>query len=672
VKRPSHRRRVIDLIRNPAEDTKKAVLERVEEGESYKQIAKRFGVSERTVRRIVAESGRQKKQITPEVEEEIFELSKQPKITITKIAEILSLPRTTVRDVLKRKPLTATVGARIREVAKQKPEVAKKLAKELVRKQIEAKEREIDFAWSVAVSKMLLLPAQDLPQDDRIKRLYRALSEGMRAVGANKIGTRDARDELRNVAVYALKMIRGAPPEEYREHYDRGGVEAMLEHARKIVADQPAPIESRVVADFITAATLQAQVPGVKRRTQPLLSEEMTTTARAEDLKRLSSEPAWREEREIVSELRKLKNQPDLFMAQLEILRSKPDYPGGPVRGLDKKEIDALARKLIPPKLWSSARAWKSYADLLTKRRHMRTAMQTIGIEEPTEEQIDEQLRAQGIKEPRPKRPRYPHKLLKDAPKAWREYLERLAGEQFVTGPRPRLPMFQRGRREGVEKRWGEYLERVPDKPEELPERAEPWAFLPHQSPRAVASKLRALKNKPASFLTELRRLKEGVAREPTAYKEEEPAPYVRSRLDERDIEQIARGIVPLAILEIARAWRSYYSMQRRRHLARKVLQERGEPSWSPAAVDSYLRKAGVKDPRPKRPPYPEVAIKTAPEAWSKYLESLRDQSDEIARAKNKSETRRSKAKNPRSRPRPSNTRKTPNQSSVLRRLLRV
>lgn len=447
----ANNRRLLDLIENPDEKTTQAILDMNEEGLAMKEIARRTALTTRTIRRVLRKHEVEPRgRLTDEQAARIRELSKVPGVTVGAMARDVGLDESTIRKFLKRADielgLSVTVAARLEEKIEEQEqeEEEEPITREL---RLEIAKDVVEFKWAIAASKMLLLPAQVLPHEERLRRLQSELSEGERAIrtaGGKKRGAmagkviidgRDMIGELRDVAAYVLKMIQGETPEEYQKRYKRGGVEAVLKHGKKVVASQPTPVEAQAVADFISLAAAHAAVPGAERAVGfTKLAEEHEeaelAVARAGEAR---AEREWREEAKIVAGLKRVSHDPEKFMERLEQVRAQVDHLPGPVRTIAKRRLKKLAKEVVPPKLWEDVWKLKEWNRIQKLREQARMLYEGKG-HKATEKEIDAVLIQMGETEPRPGKPRPPRRA--EAPASWTAWMARMQ----ETAPGTRLP----------------------------------------------------------------------------------------------------------------------------------------------------------------------------------------------------------------------------------------
>lgn len=243
---------------NPDEATERQILEWARAKMPQKEIASRTGLTTRTIRRVLQKRGFER---TPAKERKlVLEMSKEG-YSAREIGRQLNLPRRSVDRIIaasREKELVATVKERVTE--REGPSPA---ALQLLKRRMAA--QKVEFDWTVAVSKMLLLPAQDLPPKKRIERLQAELRKGLEKVKGVRLEGRDLGTELRKVAAYALEMMQETP-EGYQRRYRRGGVRPMLAHADKVVSEKvELPAHAAAISEFVALATLPAVAPGTRR-----------------------------------------------------------------------------------------------------------------------------------------------------------------------------------------------------------------------------------------------------------------------------------------------------------------------------------------------------------------------------------------------------------------------
>jgi hypothetical protein len=480
----SHRRRVLDLIENPDAKTTQAILDMAAEGVAVKDIARRTSLTTRTISRVLRAHGvESRRELPKEKHDRILELAKLPGVTLGAIARDVSVPERTIRKILRREGvelgLSASLAQRVEERIEERVEPTEPITREL---RVEIAKDVVEFNWAIAASKMLLLPAQMLSQEDRLRRLQAELSKGehaIRTAGGKKRGAmagkviiddRDMISELQDVAAYVLKMIYGASPEEYQKRYKRGGVEAMLKYGKKVVAGQPTPVEGQAVADFISLAAAQSVAPGTGRAAgfQMLAEEYSEAQLAAARRGEARAEREWREEAKIVASLKRVSNDPEKFMARMEEVRAEVENLPGPVRKLAKRQIKKLGKSVVPPKLWESHWKLKEWERIQKLRDQARMLYEGKG-QKPSEKDIDAVLRHMGEEHPRPAKPQPPRPA--GLPPAWQEWLirmreaapgTRLPPEAFVApeephplgerAPRPKPPRKKRKPKPKTEK----------------------------------------------------------------------------------------------------------------------------------------------------------------------------------------------------------------------------
>lgn len=470
----------IVALGNPNAATTAAIVQLYEAGKAEatdeklakalrREIAKRFEISEKTVRRtLIAEKVIEpsvKEEIPKETVKEVLDLAEAPGVTVKHISQKTGVSERRIRKLLdrhkKRLALAVPIAERIRSRAEERGEAPEALP---AKSRLAIAQDIVEFDWSIAASKMLLLPAMEVADEhERYKRLQHELNVALPKLSGHIIYGRDMADELRNVAAYVLKMMMAAPPAEYLKRYRKGGVPAMLKYGEEKVADQ-GPIDAQAVQDFITLATMQVDLPGTRRALTPAQLEAQyegavsrvgTGDERGRSIREFNEyERATVKLRSLVRKWKRTKAPEDLEAVEDKIaeLRAESKSWAAEPKKLAKKAIarlqkDAALTKVafveVPgrrgmvrmdprqAKLVAEARARleaegfpspsmayvrtiQNYQDKLreyhrlTQLRKTATSLYRAGGTKPTAKLVDEALRALGEKVVKPKKPKKP------------------------------------------------------------------------------------------------------------------------------------------------------------------------------------------------------------------------------------------------------------------------
>lgn len=410
-----------------------------------RDLAKRFKISEKTVRRVLQKRGvieaGGRQEVSAKVRDEILELAAVPHATAKSISTQTQVPERTLRRVLQRHGVELGLSVPIGE----------RLAEEAVKTELTTEEKvaiinaDLEFDWAIASSKMLLLPAQDLPDRERYSRLRTELSKGLRKLEDPKfagrhrpIYGRHLAGELKEVAAFVLKAMMAAPPAEYQKRYREGGVESMLKFAEK-KAKVEGPIDAALIQDLVTLATLSTQVPGTAgsegtpsveklakqyeetlnfaavtpglqgKRSARLFLEEEKKVKRWRSLAKKDPETFWKEllaERQAVDgshgAVHRFSKQ-QLRNVMWEVLETREEREAAEV-ALDKAQKKAPAAIIHGQKRAADRDKAREAARINVLRQQVAGVMASAG-QAVTEKKIDEVLREMGEKKVRPRWP---------------------------------------------------------------------------------------------------------------------------------------------------------------------------------------------------------------------------------------------------------------------------
>jgi hypothetical protein len=463
----------------------------------------------------------------------------------------------TVRDVLKRHSvnlaLTASVSRRIETAVEEQAGAGQAITREF---KLEVAKSEVEFYWAVAATKMLLMPAQDLPQDERLQRLQKLLSQGEKEIrsapgagrgeikGSVVIDGRNMITELRDVAAFVMRMILAAPPAEFSKRYKRGGPEAMLKYGEKVAATQP-PIEAQAVSDFIALATIHAESPGASRKGLQKLSEEYADYMERGMHPEAAGRAEFRKELAAIARLKRLRRDPAKFMAALEEEREKVAHMTGPMRDLAKVELRKLAREIVPPSIWEDEWKVRAYAMTQTLRDQARGLYAAQGVP-ATEKMIDQVLMA--------------------GKWDWDDWPGR---KKPLGWPRPPKPLAPRGR--GLPAKWVDWMVSLRDSP--------PGTVLPPEPQRAPVHPVMGLAVAPK---VEAAALREPIVplpkkrRRPKKMTEKKRKEWdAREREERKEWEKQVQRAIALRTMERERPDRE--SEKRRREAERAAMAEQQE-----------------------------------------------------------------------------------------------